>query len=196
MTRLHGLTPRGWVAAAIAAVTASLAAGLCAPGAAWAQGREPYLRAARVLPLELRAPAVGRVGQPLVGLSVRLQNPGDEAPDARLRIFIHDKEHGDGHRELNPDNVRVEVLERGGWRPVLLEIVDGGVMGAVGEEGATTHRERHRRGGFAIRAGFDRRWPFRVTFGQPGTYTVVVAVSPDNGSRHLAQPVFAHIEVR
>lgn len=195
MTQLPGLASRRlWAAAAV--VIASLGAGIWAPGPAWAQGREPYVRAARMLPLELRAPAAGRVGQPLPGLSVRLQNPGDEVSDARLRIFIHDKQHGEAHRELNPDNVKVEVLERGGWSPVLLEIVDGGVMGAVGEEGAAEHRERHRRGGFAIRAGFDRRWPFRVTFGQPGTYTVVVAVSPDNGSRHLAQPTFAHIEVR
>ena len=193
MTRLPTVTLRGLT---IAVATAWAAAGVSAPAPAAAQPREPYVRYARLLPLELRGPDVGRVGQPLPGLSVRLQNPGDEAPDARLRIFIHDKEHGPGHHELSPDTVMVEVLERGGWSPVRLEIADGGVMGAIGEEGATEHREHHRRGGFAIGAGFDRRWPLRVTFALPGIYTVVVAVSPDNGSRHLAQPAFVHVEVR
>lgn len=194
MTRLPRFTTKV-LAQAVAAVLL-LGAAAIAASEARAQPREPYVRFSRLLPLQLAAPAAARAGQALPGLSIRLQNPGDEAPAARLRIIVHDKTHGQSHRELSPDNVKVEVQERGGWSPVLLEIVDGGVMGAVGEEDSTEHRERHRRGGFAIGAGFDRRWPLRVTFAYPGTYTIVVAVSPDNGSRHLAQPVFADVEVR
>lgn len=161
-----------------------------------ANPREPY---ERLLPLELSAPAKARAGQPLVGISVRLHNPGAEAPNSRLRLIIHEKDHGPGgHHELNPDNVKVEVLEGGLWKPVLLGITDGGVMGAIGSEevAQAQHRERHKRGGFEIREGFNKRWPLRVTFGLPGTYTLLVAVSPDNGSRHLAQPAHADIEVQ
>jgi hypothetical protein len=154
---------------------------------------EPY---ARMLPLELHAPAVASTGQPIVGISVRLHNPGTAAPPARLRLIIHDKEHRQDHRELNPDNVKVEVLEGTVWKPVLLAVADGGVMGAIGADGVAQHRERHKRGGFAIDEGFNQRWPLRVTFGLPGTYTLMVAVSPDNGSRHLAQPAHSNIEVR
>lgn len=69
-------------------------------------------------------------------------------------------------------------------------------MGAIGAESVAVHRERHKRGGFAIPAGFSRTWQLRVTFGLPGTYSLVVAVSPDNGSRHLAQPAHSVIEVQ
>lgn len=161
-----------------------------------ANPREPY---ERLLPLELSAPAKARAGQPLVGVSVRLHNPGSDAPDSRLRLIIHEKDHGaGGHHGLNPDNVKVEVLEGGLWKPVLLGTTDGGVMGAIGSEvlAQAQHRERHKRGGFEIREGFNKRWPLRVTFGLPGTYTLVVAVSPDNGSRHLAQPAHSTIEVQ
>jgi hypothetical protein len=156
------------------------------------------LQSRALLPLELSAPAKARAGQPLVGISVRLQNPGAEAPNSRLRLIIHEKDHGAGHHELNPDNVKVEVLEGGLWKPVLLGITDGGVMGAIGGEGVAQaqHRERHKRGGFAIGGGFNKRWPLRVTFGVRGTYTLLVAVSPDNGSRHLAEPAHSNIEVQ
>ena len=162
---------------------------------AMANPQEPY---SRMLPLKLTVPSTARVGQPTAGISVRLHNPGAEAPDARLRLVIHEADHRGhaGHRELNPSNVRVEVQEGGSWKPVLLGVVDGGVMGAIGSEEATQHHERHKRGGFAIREGFDKRWPLRVTFDVPGTYTLVVAVSPDNGSRHLAQPAHSTIEVQ
>ncbi len=163
-----------------------------APPAA-ANPREPY---ARLLPLELNAPATAQAGQPLVGISVRLNNPGAEAPNARLRLIIHEKERRQDRRDLNPDNVKVEVQEGGLWKPVLLEATDGGVMGAIGGEVGAQHHERHKGGGFAIGEGFNKRWPLRVTFGLAGSYTLVVALSPDNGSRHLAQPAHSNIEVR
>ncbi|MEQ1805694.1 MAG: hypothetical protein ABL900_09980 [Burkholderiaceae bacterium] len=156
------------------------------------RAREPY---ERLLPLELSAPATARTGQPLVGISVRLQNPGAQAPNARLRLIIHEKERRPVRRDLNPDNVKVEVQEGGLWKPVALEATDGGVMGAIGSEVVAKHQERHKRGGFAINEGFNKRWPLRVTFGVAGSYTLVVAVSPDNGSRHLAQPAYSNIEV-
>ena len=152
----------------------------------------------RMLPLKLTAPPTARVGQATAGISVRLNNPGAEAPDARLRLVIHEVDHRShgGHHELSPSNVRVEVQEGGSWKPVLLGVVDGGVMGAIGGEGAAEHRERHKRGGFSIPEGFDKRWPLRVTFDVAGTFTLVVSVSPDNGSRHLAQPAHTTIEVQ
>lgn len=152
----------------------------------------------RMLPLQLIAPPVAQAGVPLVGVSVSLLNPGTEAPNARLRLIIHDKDHrhAAGHPELSPDNVKVEVQEGGAWKAVVLGMVEGGVMGAIGTEGVAAHRERHRRGGFAIPAGLNKTWQLRVTFGLPGTYTLVSAVSPDNGSRHLAQPANSIIEVK
>lgn len=153
--------------------------------------------APRLLDLQLMAPPAAQAGVPLVGVSVSLLNPGTEAPNARLRLIIHDKDHrhAGGLRELNPDNVKVEVQEGKAWKPVVLGIVEGGVMGAIGTEGVAAHRERHRRGGFAIPAGLNKTWQLRVTFGLPGTYTLVSSVSPDNGSRHLAQPAYSTIEV-
>ncbi len=197
MVRLTLLGPR--LAASLAVV---IIAFVCGGGSEWgvqsanANPRDPY---ERLLPLELSAPARARAGQPLVGISVRLHNPGADAPNSRLRLIIHEKEDGaGGHHELNPDNVKVEVLEGGLWKPVLLGITDGGVMGAIGGEAVAQaqHRERHKRGGFEIGAGFNKRWPLRVTFGLPGTYTLLVAISPDNGSRHLAQPAHSTIEVQ
>lgn len=152
----------------------------------------------RMLVLQLTAPPTAQQGMPFVGVSVSLLNPGTEAPNARLRLIIHDKDHRDagGRRELSPDNVKVEVDEGGSWKPVRLGLVGGGVMGAIGTEGVAAHRERHRRGGFAIPAKLNKTWQLRVTFDLPGTYTLVSAVSPDNGSRHLAQPAHSIIEVK
>lgn len=141
---------------------------------------------------------VTKAGKAAPIISVRLTNPGTEAPHSRLRVILHEKSHrpGAGSHELTPDNVKVEVQEQGAWKPVMLEMVDGGVMGAIGTEGVAAHKERHRRGGFAIPAGFDKTWRLRVTIGHPGTYSVVLAISPDNGSRHLAQPAHHVIEVQ
>jgi hypothetical protein len=151
-----------------------------------------------MLPLQLIAPTTAQAGRPLVGVSVSLLNPGFDAPNARLRLIIHDKDyrHAGGHRELSPDNVKVEVQEEGSWKPVTLGMVGGGVMGAIGTEGVAAHQERHRRGGFAIPAGLNKTWQLRVTFDLPGTYSLVSAVTSDNGSRHLAQPAHSIIEVQ
>jgi hypothetical protein len=187
----------GSAGGASATGTASVAAGggeRALPPARTAP-RAPY---PRKLPLELSAPATAQTGVPLVGVSVSFSNPGAEAPNARLRLIIHFKDHRDagGHRQLSPDNVKIEVQEGGAWKPVLLGMVGGGVMGAIGSEGGAAHQERHQRGGFAIPAGLNRTWQLRLTFGLPGTYTLVSAVSPDNGSRHLAQPAHSVIEVQ
>lgn len=151
----------------------------------------------RLLPLQLIAPPSTQVGVPMVGVSVSIQNPGDRAPNARLRLSIRETDHshvGD-HRELTPDNIKVEILENGEWTPVLLSVVAGNVMGVIGPEGATAHPDRYKRGGFEIPAGLNKTWQLRVTFSSPGTYSLVASVSPDNGSRHLAQPAHSIIEV-
>jgi hypothetical protein len=158
---------------------------------------QPYAQREPMLPLQLTGPSAGRAGIPVTGIGVHLSNPGDEAPNSRLRIIIHGKDNGYGHRDdLTPDNVKVEVLEGGAWKAVRLVGVDDGLLGAIGSENVTEHRDPHGRGGFAIGQGFNRTFPLRVTFGVAGTYTLLVAVSPDNGSRHLAQPADLHIEVR
>jgi hypothetical protein len=114
-----------------------------------------------------------------------------------LRLIIHDKNYhpGEGRHELGPDNVKLEVLEGKSWKPVLLGSVENGVMGAIGAEGQTAHFERYKRGGFAIPEGLNKTWQLRLTLSLPGTYSLVAAVSPDNGSRHLAQPAHSIIEV-
>lgn len=176
--------------AAMAVVMAGFSA---APSAA---AREPY---ERLLPLSLSVPAgAATAGQPWSGVVVRLQNPGNEAPAARLRLLIRgaNARHGEGEVPPTPANVRVEVQEPGGWVPVSLGVVDGGVIGAIGIEGRGAHVERHQRGGFTVMRGLNKSWPLRITFDQRGSYALVVSVSPDNGSQHLAQPVFATIEVR
>lgn len=166
-----------------------------AASAAKTAPRAPY---PRMLPLELVAPPAAQAGVPLAGVSVNLSNPGPEAPDARLRLTIHYEDHREGgdHRELTSDNVKIEVQEGESWKPVLLGMVGGGVMGAIGTEGVAAHQERHRRGGFSLPAGSTKTWQLRITFGLPGTYTLVSVVSPDNGSRHLAQPAHSTIVVQ
>lgn len=156
---------------------------------------QPY---PRLLPLQLSAPPTAQAGKPIVGVSISLHNPGDTAPSARLRLIIHDNDYGQAsaHQELSPANVKVEVLEHGAWIPVVLGEVEGSVMGAIGATGVSAHRERHQRGGFAVPAGMNKTWQLRLTFNIPGTYSLVAAVSPDNGSRHLAQPVHSIIEVQ
>ena len=152
----------------------------------------------RLLPLQLIAPSTAQAGIPFAGVSISLRNPGDTAPNARLRLIIHDKDHrhAEAQSELSPSNVTVEVLEGGSWKPVMLGMAEDGVMGAIGAEGVTAHRERYKRGGFAIPAGFNKTWQLRLTFSLPGTYSFVAAVSPDNGSRHLAQPAHSIIVVQ
>lgn len=152
----------------------------------------------RLLPLQISAPTNAQVDIPLDDITINLDNPGGAAPNARLRIMIHDKDHrlDTEHHDLNTNNIKVEVQEGENWKPVVLGMIEDGVMGAIGSEGVTEHRERHKRGGFAIPPGAKKSWRLRMTFSLPGTYSLVAAVSPDNGSRHIAQPVNTVIVVQ
>lgn len=156
---------------------------------------QPY---PRLLALKLNAPTSAQVDVPFDDININLDNVGDAAPNARLRIIIHAKNyHSDTDQaELNPSTVKVEVQEGEVWKPIVLGMVENGVMGAIGAEGAAEHRERHKRGGFAIPPKSNQAWRLRMTFSVPGTYSVVAAVSPDNGSRHIAQPAFTTIVVQ
>ena len=191
-SRLTGFASRFGLAVVVACnLGASVSTAAAAP-------REPF---GRLLPLTISAPS-GSVParSPRAGIVVRLRNDGAEAPASRLRLTIREKDHvhKSGTEELGPNNVRVEVLERGAWVPVALGIVDGGVIGAIGAEGVgrAGHKERHRKGGMELKAGMDKSWQFRVTFNQAGSYALGASLSPDNGSRHLAQPAYTTIEVR
>lgn len=149
----------------------------------------PRARVRPTLKLGLEGPQTVKVGQPLEGLQIKLVNPGAAAPASRLRLFIH----GDEKHELTVSDIRVDVKEGKTWREVPVEPIDGGVMGALGTEGRG-HKNRHKRGGFAIARKMNRKWIIRVTFRKAGRYVVLTAVSPDNGSTHLAQPVSLTIE--
>lgn len=143
------------------------------------------------LGLTLTGPNVATAGKPLEGIIVRLNNPGEEAPDSRLRLFIHDGED----REFRLEDFKVEVHEGNVWNEVKLEATDGsGVMGAIGKDGEP-HSEHHKRGGFTIGAKVNKVWQLRVTFSQSGRYSMVMAVSPDNGETQLAPPVGKSVEV-
>jgi len=155
--------------------------------------QQPY---PRLLPLQLSAPTTAQAGVPLEGITVNLQNPGSAAPASRLRLIIHEAAHTADHQTLTPANVKVEVFQRGTWVPVYLGMSDESVMGAIGPEGVAAHREIHARGGFAIPAGMNKTWQLRVTFSLPGTYSLVAAVSPNNGRTHLAQPAHSTIVVQ
>lgn len=152
----------------------------------------------RLLPLRLQLPSIANVGMPIEGVSVNLRNPGGSAPNARLRLLIHDSVHRKfgTASALSPKNVKLELFERGVWKPVELGVVEGGLMGAIGREGLKEHRERYHRGGFSIPRGLDKTWQLRLTIDLAGSYTLVAAVSPDNGSRHIANPVHAVIDVQ
>jgi hypothetical protein len=141
------------------------------------------------LGLTVTGPNVAAVGRPLAGITVKLNNPGEEAPGSRLRIFIHDGED----RELRLEDFKVEVHEGNVWNEVQLEAIDGGVMGAIGADGQP-HKEHHKRGGFTIGKQKNKVWQLRVTFRKAGRYSMVMAVSPDNGATHLAQPVSLSME--
>lgn len=131
--------------------------------------------------------------QPFTGIKVQLVNPGADRPDARLRIFIHTAEVD--HHDVQTDDIKVAVQEGSSWVSVPLEPIDGGGMGAIGAEG-TGHKDIHRRGGFAIPAKSNKTLQLRITFGSPGIYQVVVALSPDNGNTHLAKPSFITVEAQ
>lgn len=141
--------------------------------------------------LSLTAPKTGQAGKALNGVNIRLVNLANKLPDARVRLFVH----GDGNHEVTPDAIKLEVQESGGWKPLPLELIDEGVMAAIGSEGEG-HKERHKSGGFAIAQGMNKLWRLRMTFNTPGTYQVVAAISDDNGRTHLAQPQHTDIEVK
>lgn len=141
------------------------------------------------LDLKLTGPQTAQAGQPL-GINVQLVNPKN-APkqDARLRLIIHDG----ADRDLHVGDIKVDVQEGKSWVPVPLEPIDGGAMGAIGAEGKG-HKDIHLRGGFAIPAKLNKLLQLRVTFRLPGAYQLVVALSPDNGDTHLAQPSVITVE--
>lgn len=137
-------------------------------------------------------PQMAQTGIPLTGINVHLVNTGTTArQDARLRIFIHQDEAV--HRDLQADDIQIDVLEGTSWIPVPLKPIDDGVMGAIGTEGSG-HKELHHRGGFAIPAKLNRVWQLRITLRLPGLYTMVTTVSPDNGNTHLTQPLNITLE--
>jgi hypothetical protein len=142
------------------------------------------------LNLTVTGPQTAEVGKPLDGINIRLINPGLATQDSRLRLFIHDG----NDRDLGPNNIRVEVLEGSTWKTVQVEPIDGGVMGAIGATGKP-HEERYKRGGFPIEKNANNAWRLRMTFLLSGHYSLVLAVSPDNGSTHLAQPANLSVEV-
>ncbi len=122
-------------------------------------------------------------------MKVKLINPGAAAQDSRLRLYIQDEMD----REVRLADIKIHIQEGKSWKEVQVEAIDGGVMGAVGAEGQV-HKERHQRGGFAIRSKANKSWKIRVTFRLPGRYSVVAAVSPNNGETQLAQPASFSVE--
>jgi hypothetical protein len=143
-------------------------------------------------PLGLSLNASGNVhaGKPMDNVEINLVNPGKEAVDSRLRLFIHDLED----REVQTNDIKIEIREKQGWRQLSVEVIDGGVMTSIGKEG-NKDNENHKKGGFHINKNANQVWQIRLTFRLPGQYTLVVAVSPDNGSSHLAKPANMKIEV-
>ena len=134
------------------------------------------------------APSV-QAGQPLDAVTVRLVNPGAATADSRLRVFVHDRED----REIGINDIKIDIQEGNTWNNVKVEAIDGGVMGAVGAPGKP-HDQIHNHGGFHITHHVTKIWQLRLTFRLPGLYSVVAAISPDNGATHLAQPAKLSIE--
>lgn len=174
--RAGGLTLAG-----VAAVVLAIGGG--SVQSALADGKPP-------LTLTAVGPHNAKAGSPLNGIKVQLINPGLAVRDSRLRLFIHDGLD----RVLGPDDIKIDVREGRGWKPVQVEAIDGGVMGAVGAAGKS-HSERHQRGGFAIGGNTKKAWQLRVTFRSAGRYSMVLSVSPDNGATQLAQPASYDVEV-
>jgi hypothetical protein len=173
-----------WAVMALAAVSVSTGEWGAQP--AWADNRETHLP----LTLTVTGPATSAIaGTPLEGINVRLLNAGLALRDSRLRLFIHD----DKARSVNVDDIKIDVQEAGEWKPVLVETIDGGVMGAIGAEG-DAHKEPHKSGGFAIGERANKVWLLRITFRLSGHYSMVMSVSPDNGETQLAQPISFKME--
>lgn len=139
--------------------------------------------------LTLSGPQYAEVGQALEAITLQLVNPGPPLPNARLRIFIHDE----ADRALTKEAIKIDVKEDDSWREIKIEPIDDGVMGAISSAGKP-HDQAHQQGGFAIAAKQSQVWQLRVTFQLPGRYLWVVALSPNNGADHLAQPVQLRME--
>lgn len=176
----------------------SILALLALVGSDWAV--QTAMAASPDLDLKLSGPQqttgrqMAQTKQPFTGIKVQLVNPGVDRPDARLRLFIHPAGEVD-HHDVQTDDIKVAVQEGNSWVSVPLEPIDGGGMGAIGAEG-TGHKDIHQRGGFAIPAKSNKTLQLRITFGSPGIYQVVVALSPDNGNTHLAKPSFITVEAQ
>lgn len=142
------------------------------------------------LGLTLTGPKTAPSGYPVDGIKVKLVNQdATDAPASRLRLFIHDELD----RDLQASDIKIDVLEGSDWQALSLEPIDGGVMAAIGSAGLP-HDDNHEKGGFSIDKKTIKEWRLRVTLALAGHYSVVVAVSPDNGSTHLAKPASLKLE--
>ncbi len=141
------------------------------------------------LSLTLNGAEQVQIGKSTDNIEVRLVNPGKAAADSRLRVFIHDQQD----RDIQTNDIKIELLDKAGWRPLSVEAIDGGVMVAIGAAG-DKHHENHKKGGFGISSKATQVWQIRLTLRLMGQYTLVVAVSPDNGATHLAKPASMKIE--
>ncbi|SJM90219.1 hypothetical protein [Crenothrix polyspora] len=72
--------------------------------------------------------------------------------------------------------------------------IDAGIEAAKGAGAGKSYKGNHQRGGFAIGKNANIQWRLQLTFAVAGRYSVVMAVSPDNGSTHLAQPISFNVE--
>ncbi|POZ49860.1 hypothetical protein [Methylovulum psychrotolerans] len=141
------------------------------------------------LTLTVSSPTTAKVGVPLEGINVHLVNPSLALRDSRLRLIVHDGME----RSVGPDDIKIDVLENNQWQPILVELIDEGVIGAIGAPGEV-HNDPHKGGGFSIGNKANSTWQLRVTFRSSGHYTMVMSVSPDNGETQLAQPVVLNLE--
>jgi hypothetical protein len=72
--------------------------------------------------------------------------------------------------------------------------IDTAIEAAKGIGAGKSYQGSHQRGGFAIGKNANIQWRLQLTFAVAGRYSVVMAVSPDNGSTHLAQPISFNVE--
>jgi hypothetical protein len=151
------------------------------------------MAAPKMLDLKVTGPQTAQVDEPLYGIDVQLANSGSAMKDARLRFLIVRYEAEAAVNLQQAGDIKVEVQEGNSWVSVPLDLVAGGVMGAIGAEG-TGHKEPHKPGGFPIPVKLKKLLHLRVTFRLPGTYQYTHSVSPNNGDTHFAQPSTITIE--
>jgi hypothetical protein len=141
------------------------------------------------LGLSITGPQTTTVGNALKGLTIKLANTGQAAQNSKLRLLVHHQ----ADYAIKAGDIKIDVLEQRTWQPLQVELIDSGIMGVISETGKS-HNRNHKHGGFAIPAKKHQTWQIRITFAIAGSYNMVVAVSPDNGSTHLAQPVSYRLE--